>query len=59
MVVFLVISAFDVKLGEKLRKKNMAVRWLNYAVVIIIIFASFILQNGGYGDSINFIYMQF
>ena len=59
MVIFLVISAFDVKLGEKLRKRNMVVRWLNYAVVIIIIFASFILQNGGYGDSINFIYMQF
>ena len=59
MVIFLAITAFDVRLGEKIRKRNMAVRWLNYAVVIIIIFASFILQNGGYGDSINFIYMQF
>ena len=59
MVVFLIISAFDVKIGIRVRKRNIAVRWINYAIIIIIIFVSFILQNGGYGDSVNFIYMQF
>lgn len=59
MFIFLIISMFDLKLGEKIRTKNTAIRWLNYAVVIIVIFVSFILQNGGYGDSVNFIYMQF
>lgn len=59
MIVFFIISALEIRIKDKIRIKNTVLRWINYAGVIIIIFISFILQNGGYGDSLNFIYMQF
>ncbi|MGP1412121.1 MAG: MBOAT family O-acyltransferase [Peptoanaerobacter stomatis] len=59
MAIFLLLSVFEVDIKDKMRVKNVIFRWLNYAGVVIVIFLSFILQNGGYGDSLNFIYMQF
>lgn len=59
MMIFLFISAVEINLKDAIRNRNTVIRWINYAGIIVIIFVSFILQNGGYGDSLNFIYMQF
>lgn len=46
-------------LRKKLAEQNMLFRWLIYWSGILITYFAFLLQNGGFGSTVKFIYMQF
>lgn len=59
MLVFLIIVRLNLKISEAIRKKSFIVRWISYILMFMLLYMSFVLQNGGYGNVNNFIYMKF
>ena len=61
IILLLVVSIAQEKmcLREKLEQQNFVFRWIIYWSGIVVTMLGFLMQNGGFGETVKFIYMQF